>query len=571
MRITSPQEITYLCHRCEIVSLLHPFRVQFVTVLPMSTKIPSKLPHNLGTYTLVRQVSKSSMSMVYEGRREAIAGVSARVAIKILHPDLADNETHKHLFIQEAKNASALMHRNIVHTQDFEEVDGLLMLVMEYVEGLTAREMMRQARQHGLSIPPHVIAEVGRQICDGLQHAHSASDTQGRAMGLVHCDVKPGNIILNNHGAVKVLDFGVSKTVFERQKKGVLRGTWGYMAPEQVSQGNVVPRTDLYALAIVLYEMATAKPMYNRKEKKDPDKIRLLMQGDEPIRRVMKLGDSYKRLQDVLIRALQRDPAARFTSAEEMGQELTKLVRDPVVAQQDMIALLMELQRSRKKKGMMSPMREHDQTDFSGIAFRPSNRKPVAPVPEKDRKKFALLFLLLFPLILVGSLFGLKQVFFPSTEVTPVPAQVEPVEVDKEPELDIIDVNPGDGEFEEMPKPAPKPKRKRTPKKVQDVDDARITPPKQTVVKPTKKVDDALPAKITISADQSAKVFVDGKLLGMAPIIKRQISSGKHSVQLAPVSGGIKDIKKFTIDVTPGKSLIYQWSFSDERWLRKGE
>ena len=75
-------------------------------------------------------------------------------------------------------------------------------------------------------------------------------------MGLVHCDVKPGNVILNNHGAVKVLDFGVSKTVFEEQKKGVLRGTWGYMAPEQINQGQVVPRTDLYALAIVLYEMA---------------------------------------------------------------------------------------------------------------------------------------------------------------------------------------------------------------------------------------------------------------------------------------------------------------------------
>ena len=110
----------------------------------MTSRIPTKFPHTLGTYTLVRQVSKSAMSIVFEGRREAIAGVSAGVAIKMLHPELGDQERHKHLFIQEAKNASALMHRNIVHTQDFEEVDGLYLLVMEYVEGLTAREMMRQ-------------------------------------------------------------------------------------------------------------------------------------------------------------------------------------------------------------------------------------------------------------------------------------------------------------------------------------------------------------------------------------------------------------------------------------------
>ena len=535
----------------------------------MSSRIPTKFPYTLGTYTLVRQVSKSAMSIVFEGRREAIAGVSARVAIKMLHPDLGDQERHKNLFIQEAKNASALMHRNIVHTQDFEEVDGLYLLVMEYVEGLTAREMMRQAHQHSLPIPPHVVAEVGRQICDGLHHAHSASDTQGRAMGLVHCDVKPGNVILNNHGAVKVLDFGVSKTVFEEQKKGVLRGTWGYMAPEQMNQGQVVPRTDLYALAIVLYEMAASKQMFSRKEKKDPERIRQLMKTDEPIRRVMKLGDSYKRLQEVLIRALQRDPAARYFSADEMGKALAELVRDPVVAQQDMIALLLQLQRARKNNPLsaLSPMRERDHLDFSGAAFKPSVRRNSNKVPDKDRKKFALVFLLLFPLMLVGTLFGVKQVFFPSkTEVTPMPVQLDE-KVVQEPELDIIDVNPGEGEFEEMPEPEPKPKPKRKRKKVEEVDEVRITPPKE--VKPTKKVDDVIPAKITISADISAKIFIDGKLVGPAPVINRQIAPGKHSVQLAPASGGIKGIKKFTIDVKPGKSMIYQWSFNDERWLRR--
>ena len=108
--------------------------------------------------------------------------------------------------------------------------------------------------------------------------------------------------------------------------------------------------------------------------------------------------------------------------------------------------------------------------------------------------------------------------------------------------MDIIDVNPGEGEFEEMPEPEPKPKRKPKRKKVAEVDEARITPPKE--VKTTNKFDDGDVAKITISADISAKIFIDGKLIGPAPIINKQITPGKHSVQIAPASGGIKAIKK---------------------------
>jgi hypothetical protein len=116
---------------------------------------------------------------------------------------------------------------------------------------------------------------------------------------------------------------------------------------------------------------------------------------------------------------------------------------------------------------------------------------------------------------------------------------------------------------EPEPEPKPKPKRKSRPKKTAEVEDARITAPKEV------KRDDAETAKITISADISAKIFIDGKLIGPAPIINKQISPGKHSVQLAPAAGGIQAIKKFEIDVSPGKSAIYQWSFNDERWLRR--
>lgn len=537
------------------------------------SELPTKLPQQFGTYTLVRQVSKGGMAVVYEGRREAIAGVSARVAIKLMRPELAVKETHKNLFIQEAKNASSLMHRNIVHTQDFEEVDGMLMLIMEYVEGLTAREMMRQAHQNGLHIPPHVIAEIGRQICDGLHHAHCAADSRGRPMGLVHCDVKPGNIIINNQGAVKVLDFGVSKTLAEENKETVTRGTWGYMAPEQIQGDNLVPRTDLFALAIVLYEMAASKQMFRSAEKKDFAKLQSLMATDEPIKRVMKLGPSYKHLQEVLIRALQRDPAARYATAAEMGQELGKLVADPVIAQQELVILLGKLQKIREKKragGFVSPLHERDQSNFSGVAFHPRHRNV-----ESTQQK-SLFALLAIPVVVVIVLFGLKQSC--NNEVQPTEMKTAPIQVEevKSPVIENLEGVPGEGEFEEMPEepkpePKPKPKRRKAPKLETNpnVEDVRIVPEKvEKKTSTSSDTPDANVGQVTISADKSAKIFIDGRLIGPAPVIRKKLSPGEHRIYIAPSAG---NIKKFTIQVEPGVEMIYQWSFDDERWLRKGK
>lgn len=537
-------------------------------------QLPTKLPQQLGTYTLVRQVSKGGMAIVYEGRREAIAGVTARVAIKMMKPELASKELHKNLFIQEAKNASSLMHRNIVHTQDFEEVDGMLMLIMEYVEGLTAREMMRQANQNGLHIPPHVIAEIGRQICDGLHHAHCAADSRGRPMGLVHCDVKPGNIIINTQGAVKVLDFGVSKILAEENKEAVTRGTWGYMAPEQIKGDNLVPRTDLFALAIVLYEMAASKQMFRSAEKKDFAKMKSLMDSDEPIKRVMRLGPSYKHLQEVLIRALQRDPAARFSTAAEMGQELGKLVSDPVIAQQELVILLGKLQQAREKRragGFVSPIHERDQSNFSGVAFQPRHRDM-----ESNQQK-SLLALLAIPVVIVILLFGLKQSCGDAPEIQETKVDTLPPPVQEEPPaMEILEGNPGEGQFEEMPtEPEPEvksTKRRTKPKETEpkpEIEEIRITPPKEEK-KPdtTSDSQDANVGQVTISADKSAKIFIDGRLVGPAPVIRKKLSAGEHRIYIAPSAG---TIKKFTIQVDPGVELIYQWSFDDERWLRKGK
>ena len=202
------------------------------------------------------------MARVFEGRRESLAGVAPRVAVKVILPQHAHDENFRDLFVNEARIGSLLSHQNVVQIQDFDCEKGVYYLVMEYVEGTTVRRSIDLCRHHGRSVPIAVIAEVGRQVCDGLTYAHSLADADGRALMLVHRDIKPSNLIAGPQGVVKILDFGISKALISREQVGAVRGTWGYMAPEQADGQEVRGAADLFGLAVCLYEMATLGPLF---------------------------------------------------------------------------------------------------------------------------------------------------------------------------------------------------------------------------------------------------------------------------------------------------------------------
>jgi len=274
------------------------------------------------------------MARVFEGVRESLAGVTPRVAIKVILPDYANHPGFRDLFVNEARIGSLLRHQNLVQIQDFDCVDGIYYLVMEYVEGVTLRQVIRKGRQGGLAAPLDVVVDVGRQICDGLHHLHTQEAEGGGALGLVHRDLKPSNLIVNPQGIVKLLDFGVSKALMTREREGSVRGTWGYMPPEQARAGEVGPCADLFGLAAVLYEFVALQPLFPEKE---TDQIKELMDRDEAARRAYQLVGSCGPLAGVLVRALQRDPMARFPSAAAMGRALGDLVTDPVRAREEVV------------------------------------------------------------------------------------------------------------------------------------------------------------------------------------------------------------------------------------------
>ncbi len=318
---------------------------------PDAPRPPDAPPERLGRYRLVRPISTGGMARVFEGRRESLAGVSPRVAVKVILPDFATDEGFQRLFVNEARIGSQLQHQNLVQIQDFDRQGHHFYLVMEFVDGVTLRRAIGLCLKHGMLIPVPVIAEIGRQVCDGLHYAHTACGEDGNALHLVHRDIKPSNLMINAQGVVKVLDFGISRALFSREKQGTVKGTWGYMSPEQATGRDIGPSTDVFGLASVLYELATLRPLFPEKEPKD---LRAALAADEGAKRAIGLSGPAGVLAPVLVRALQRDPQARFPSAQAFQRALGSLLANPVTAREQLShfwAALMELQGENPSSG----------------------------------------------------------------------------------------------------------------------------------------------------------------------------------------------------------------------------
>jgi serine/threonine-protein kinase len=286
----------------------------------------SRSPEVIGRYAIHEKIASGGMASVHFGRLLGAAGFSRTVAIKRLHRHLAEDPDFLSTMIDEARLAARIHHPNVVPTLDVVAVDGELLVVMEYVRGESLSALVRAERARGRRIPLAMASAIVVGALHGLHAAHEATSDRGTPLGLVHRDVSPQNILVGVDGVARVIDFGVAKAAGRLQStgEGIIKGKVAYMAPEQLAGREVSRRSDICAMAVVLWEVLTGERLF----KSDGDGgvvVGLVLAGakDPPSRHV---ADLPRGLDALVMKGLAPDPAARFATAREMADALMDIV-----------------------------------------------------------------------------------------------------------------------------------------------------------------------------------------------------------------------------------------------------
>jgi serine/threonine protein kinase len=279
-------------------------------------------------YRLTEKIGSGGMAEVFHAIGEGPAGFERPFVIKRIHPRLSGATEFVRMFVDEAKISARLIHPNIVQVFEFALHQGGYYLVMEPVDGIDMAWLLRRCVAHpNEHLSPAFVAEVGRQVCRGLEFAHTLTDADGKALDIVHRDVTPPNIMVAWNGTVKILDFGLARAAeairLHQSDAGMVRGKMSYLAPELLQGAKADPRSDLFSLGVVLHELLSGERLFVG----DTDFETLKQVQTMPIPRPSKRNPAVKpALDNVVMRALERDPERRYKSAGEMGDELEALV-----------------------------------------------------------------------------------------------------------------------------------------------------------------------------------------------------------------------------------------------------
>lgn len=235
-------------------------------MLAASPRMTYRQLEDFGPYTILRPIAKGGMAELYLARQRGLEGVERTVVIKRILEKYADDEEFITMFLDEARLLAALSHPNIAQVFEVGRVETSFFLAMEYVRGPTLGKLMAAAGKDGGIMPRREALGVGLSIAEALHYVHERRDDVGRPLNIVHRDLNPANVLVSYDGAVKLIDFGIAKaaTKVYETRTGVIKGTYGYIAPEQLAGTTPVDRrADVFALGILLYELCVGQHPYD--------------------------------------------------------------------------------------------------------------------------------------------------------------------------------------------------------------------------------------------------------------------------------------------------------------------
>ncbi|MDE3205414.1 MAG: Stk1 family PASTA domain-containing Ser/Thr kinase [Acidobacteriota bacterium] len=354
-------------------------------------------------YEMVRHIARGGMAQVYLARDQML---DRPVALKVLFPELSVDRSFVERFRREAKAAANLSHPNIVSIYDWGQGDSTYYIVMEYVNGPTLSSMLKQG-----ALDPEQAAAIAASVAAALDFAHRS--------GVIHRDVKPGNVLIDDRAQVKVADFGIARAIGTSEdltQTGSVMGTATYFSPEQAQGYPVDPRSDVYSLGVVLYEMVTGRPPFTGD---NPVSIAYKHVKEPPPRPGTVAPGVPAALEAIILKAMAKEPVDRYQSAEDMRADLTRyLDGQPVVA----LAAL----GATSVMGTVAA----DRTLVQPATPRPTSIQPMVAAgripPDRNRTALYTFLALLVVLLLIGGYIGGRQAgwFGSTTKTLTVPSDL---------------------------------------------------------------------------------------------------------------------------------------------------
>ncbi len=500
-----------------------------------------------GDYEVIKPLTSGGMADIFLARKLGAQGFNKLVVVKRIRRDLVKDDHLVDMFIDEAHVAARLDHPNVVVISDLGEVDDSYFMAMEYLRGQTLRALEKKLIERGKSVPPHFWARVMEYALDGLHYAHELRGDNGALMGLVHRDFTPSNIMITYTGTVKVIDFGVAHVeapTRHETKIGTIKGKIAYMSPEQCRATAPVDRqTDVFAAGIVLWELLSHRQLFDGPT--DTAIIVEILLGQipppggpsEPI----DLG-----LQDIVMKALQRDQAKRYMSAADMRDDLREYLRakEQKVDATDIGKVMSQLfaeERAaddaltsgsgRVETGSRSnPGQRHSSSSRSGRGSQPS----ATPVTVQRPARRGLIIAGTAALVLLAG-FGVWRFTRPVPVVVPPPVQVAVV---VPPPVAPVEVKPAVVEKPPVtPEVAVKP--------VDTPPTLKPRPPKN----PTTSAEVSTGGYGILDFDTRpyTEVFIGKKKMGDTPMLGVRVPAGKVTLTLVNEDAGIHETYTLTI------------------------